>query len=116
VRQRIENGDMDSSLMTWRSGYSPRPTAAGSHSCRAGAVRPDDAAFTDASPAAAASAGKKTLDWLMSRVAEKVLLRPVEAQNKSPEMLASLSALAAYWNQIPGRSGSHCRRDANQRP
>jgi hypothetical protein len=52
--------------------------------------------------AAAANSGKKTMDWLVHKVVQRSrFLRKLELQPKSPEMLAALSALAAYWNQVP---------------
>jgi hypothetical protein len=60
-------------------------------------------AFTEeTTPAAAANASKKTYDWLVARVAEKSrLFRRWKLRDKSPEMLASLGALAAYWAHDP---------------
>ena len=47
-------------------------------------------------------AGKKTLDWLIGRVAQRSrFLRQWKLQSKSPEMLAALGALAAYWMADP---------------
>ena len=102
VRQRIENGDLDSSLMTLAirvlaaadSGAGPRLAGRGRTSQM---MR----AFTDASPTASAAAGKKALDWLVSRVAEKSFFGRWKLRSKSPEMLASLAALGAYWNHVP---------------
>jgi ABC-type Fe3+ transport system substrate-binding protein len=52
--------------------------------------------------AAAAAAGKKTLDWLVSKAAQRSrFLRKWQLQPKSPEMLAALGVLAAYWSQDP---------------
>ena len=103
VRQRIENGDFDSSLMTLAirvvaaaesgGGASPVLSGRGRTSQMMKAM--------DLNPASAASAGKKTLDWLIARVAEKSFFGRWKLKNKSPEMLAALSALASYWNQVP---------------
>lgn len=104
VRQRIEAGDMDSSLMTLAirilaaadSGAGPMLQGKGRTSQMLRAVT------ADTNPAATAAAGKKTLDWLVGKVASKSrFLRKWQMNNKSPEMLASLGALAAYWSQDP---------------
>jgi len=50
---------------------------------------------------ASASAGKKTLDWLIARVAEKSFFGRWRLKNRTPEMLAALGALASFWNQVP---------------
>ena len=101
VRQRIEAGDLDSSLMTLAirvlaaadSGAGPMLTGRGRTSVMMKA--PDV-------QAAVAGSGKKTMDWLMNKVAQRSrFLRKLELQPKSPEMLAALSALAAYWNNVP---------------
>jgi hypothetical protein len=104
VRQRIERGDLDSSLMTLAirivaaadSGAGPMLTGKGRTSQMMKAVS------LDANPAAAAAAGKKTFDWLMGKVASRSrFLRKLQLEPKSPEMLAALSALASYWGQDP---------------
>jgi hypothetical protein len=60
------------------------------------------AVTSDDNPAATAAASKKTLDWLVARVAEKSrFFNKWKLRDKSPEMLASLSALAAYWGHDP---------------
>ena len=52
--------------------------------------------------AASANSGKKTMDWLVGKVAQKSrFMRRWELQLKSPEMLAALAALAAYWSHDP---------------
>jgi len=52
--------------------------------------------------AASADGGKKTMEWLVNKVAQKSrFLRKWQLQPKSPEMLAALGALASYWNQHP---------------
>ena len=104
VRKRIETGDLDSSLMTLAirilaaadSGAGPMLQGKGRTSQMLRAVA------ADSNPAATAAAGKKTLDWLVGKVASKSrFLRKWQINNKSPEMLASLGALAAYWSQDP---------------
>ena len=103
IRQRIEQGDLDSSLMTVAirvlaqadSGASPVLKGTGRTSQMMRAMH------VDANPAASAAAGKKTLDWLVNRVAQKGFFGRWKLREKSPEMLAALSALSAYWNQLP---------------
>jgi hypothetical protein len=103
IRQRIQAGDLDSSLMTLAirvlaqtdSGSGPMLTGRGRTSQMMRAMHAED------SPSAAATTSKKTLDWLMSRVAQKGFFGRWKLKDKSPEMLAALSALAAYWNQVP---------------
>lgn len=104
VRQRIEAGDLDSSLMTLAirviaaadSGVGPAITGKGRTSTIMRAVT------ADATPAATAAASKKTMEWLISKVAKQSrFLKKWELQPKSPEMLAALGALAAYWTQDP---------------
>lgn len=104
VRQRLEAGDLDSSLMTLAirviaaadSGAGPVIQGKGRTSTVMRAVT------ADATPAATAAASKKTMDWLISKVAKQSrFLKKWELQPKSPEMLASLSALAAYWSMDP---------------
>src|SRR6185503_19498213 len=58
-------------------------------------------AFDMKEPAASANAGKKTLDWLIARVAEKRFFGRWKLKPKSPEMLAALGAIASYWTQAP---------------
>lgn len=103
VRQRIEAGDLDSALMTLAirvlaaadSGAGPMLTGKGRTSVMLRSADMKDAA-------AAAATGKKTMDWLIGKVAQKSrFLRKWELQSKSPEMLAALGALAAYWTQDP---------------
>ena len=98
VRQRIEASDLDSSLMTLAirviaaadSGTGPMLQGKGRTSVM---MRSSDV------QQAQANAGKKTMDWLIGKVAQKSrFLRKWELNPKSPEMLAALSALAAYWN------------------
>ena len=104
VRQRIHRGDLDSSLMTLAirilaaadSGGGPVLQGRGRTSQMLRAVT------ADTNPAATAAAGKKTLEWLLSKVATRSrFLRKLVLENKTPEMLAALSALAAYWGQDP---------------
>jgi len=60
------------------------------------------AVTSDANPGATAVASKKTLDWLVARVVEKSrFFNKWKLRDKSPEMLASLSALASYWGHDP---------------
>jgi hypothetical protein len=103
VRQRIQAGDLDSSLMTLAirvlaaadSGAAPVLAGRGRTSQMMKSIDMKDAA-------AAATAGKKTLDWLVSKTAQRSrFLRKWQLQPKSPEMLAALGALAAYWAQDP---------------
>jgi hypothetical protein len=57
---------------------------------------------TDDNPAATAAKNRKTMEWLVSRVARKSRFRRKwELAPKNPEMLAALGALAAYWTQDP---------------
>lgn len=104
IRQRIEAGDLDSSLMTLAirvlaaadSGVGPVLTGKGRTSQMMRAVT------ADATPAATAAVSKKTMEWLIGKVGQKSrFLRKWELQPKSPEMLAALAALAAYWAQDP---------------
>ena len=101
IHQRIAAGDLDSSLMTLAirvvaaadSGAGPMLTGRGRTSVMMKAADVQ---------AATAGSGKKTMDWLMNKVSHRSrFLRKLELQPKSPEMLAALSALAAYWNQVP---------------
>lgn len=102
VRQRIEQGDLDGSLMTLAirvlasadTSTAPVLSGKGRTSQMLRAMDVKDAA-------ASASAGKKTLDWLIARVAEKSFFGRWRLRNKSPEMLAAVGALASYWNQAP---------------
>jgi len=103
IRQRIERGDLDSSLMTLAiralaaadSGSSPQLTGRGRTSQMMRAMSGD--ADVNASVNT-----KKTVDWLVSRVAEKSrFFGRWKLRDKSPEMLAALAALAAYWGQEP---------------
>jgi len=103
VRQRIENRDLDSSLMTLAirvlaaadSGVGPNLSGRGRTSQIMKALDVKGAA-------AVATTSKKTMDWLVNKVAQKSrFLRRWELQPKSAEMLAALSALSAYWNNDP---------------
>jgi hypothetical protein len=104
VRQKISKGELDSSLMTLAirilavadSGAGPMLQGKGRTSQMLRAVT------ADVNPAATAAAGKKTFDWLMGKVASRSrFLRKLQLEDKSPEMLAALSALASYWGQDP---------------
>lgn len=104
VRERLEAGDLDSSLMTLAiriiaaadSGVGPVLTGKGRTSTVMRAVT------ADATPAATAAASKKTMEWLIGKVAKQSrFLKKWELQPKSPEMLAALGALAAYWTMDP---------------
>lgn len=106
IRDRINQGDLDSSLMTLAirimaaadSGTSlPQVPTAG----RGRTSQMMRAMQTEATPAAAAATNKKTLDWLVARVAQKGFFGRWKLKDKSPEMLAALSALSAYWTQVP---------------
>jgi hypothetical protein len=104
VRRRIGKGDLDSSLMTLAirilaaadSGAGPMLQGKGRTSQMLRAVAVDN------NPAATAAAGKKTFDWLVGKVAARSRFRrKLQLQDKSPEMLAALAALAAYWGGDP---------------
>ncbi|HUR83632.1 MAG TPA: hypothetical protein VM733_22940, partial [Thermoanaerobaculia bacterium] len=104
VRQRLEQGTFDSSLMTLAirviaaadSGVGPVVTGRGRTSTIMRAVT------ADATPAATAAASKKTMEWLISKVAKQSrFMKKWELLPKSPEMLAALGALAAYWTMDP---------------
>src|SRR5437867_4563721 len=103
VRQRIEAGDLGghSALVTLAirvlaaadSRAGPVVTGRGRTSQLMRAVDPDGTA--------AARVGKKTFDWLVGRVASKSFLGKWKLRPKSPEMLAALGALSAYWGHDP---------------
>ena len=104
VRQRLEAGELDSALSTLAirilaatdSGAGPMLQGKGRTSQMMRAVSADE------NPAETAAKHKKTLDWLISRVARKSRFRRKwELLPRSPEMLAALGALAAYWQQDP---------------
>jgi hypothetical protein len=104
VRKRLEEGTFDSSLMTLAirviaaadSGAGPVVSGKGRTSTIMRAVT------ADTTPAATAAASKKTMEWLISRVAKQSrFLKKWELLPKSPEMLAALGALAAYWTMDP---------------
>jgi hypothetical protein len=104
VRKRIEAGELESSLMTLAirilaaadSGVGPMLQGKGRTSQMMRAVT------ADANPAATAAASKKTMDWLISKTARQSrFLRKWELLPKSPEMLAALGALVAYWHHDP---------------
>lgn len=103
IRQRIENDDLDSSLMTLAirvmaaADSSPAPKLAG----RGRTSQMMRAMHMESTPAPSATAAKKTLDWLVHRVAEKSFFGRWKLRTKSPEMLAALGALAAYWSEVP---------------
>lgn len=100
VRQRIEKGGLDSSLMTLAirvlaaadSGVTPMLSGRGRTSMM---LRSSDA------QAASAIVSKKTFDWLLGKVASKSIFGKWKLQHKSAEMLAALGALSAYWNYDP---------------
>lgn len=96
IRQRIESGNLDPSLVTLAirvfaaadSGAVPVVEGRGRTSAviRAGDVE------------AAVSGAQKTLAWLINRVAQRSrFLRQWKLHPKSPQMLAALGALYAYW-------------------
>ena len=101
IHQRIAAADLDPSLMT----LAIRVLAAhdsGAAPQLAGKGRTSVMMKSTEVQAAAAAGAKKSMEWLMGRVAQKSrFLRRLELQPKSPEMLAALGALAAYWNHIP---------------
>jgi hypothetical protein len=92
VRQRVEKGGMDSSLMTLAirvlaaadSGVGPMLSGRGRTSAL---LRSSDV------KAASAIVSKKTYDWLLGKVASKSIFGKWKLQQKSPEMLAALGAL-----------------------
>jgi hypothetical protein len=101
IKQRLDSGELDQTLRSLAirvlaaDGTGTGPSLKGR-----GRTSQMMKAITDAgSPAAMAGGGKKTLAWLMGRVASKSrFLRRWQLQPKSPEMLAALGALASYWN------------------
>jgi len=102
VRQRLEAGELDSALSTLAirvlaatdSGAGPVLHGKGRTSQMMRAVTADE------NPSETAAKNKKTMEWLMGRVARKSRFRRKwELLPKSPEMLAALGALAAYWQQ-----------------
>ena len=104
IRQRMEAGDLDSALTTLAirilaatdSGAGPVLQGKGRTSQMMRAVT------ADVNPAATAAANRKTMEWLIGRVAKRSrFLRKWELMPKSTEMLAALGALAAYWTQDP---------------
>ena len=103
IRKRLENGDMDTSLMTLAirviaaadSGVGPQLQGKGRTSQIMKAVN------LDANPAQTAIAGKKTLDWLIGKVASKNIFGKWKLEKKTPEMLAAFGAIAGYWNHLP---------------
>ena len=104
IRQRLESGELDSALSTLAirvlaatdSGAGPVLQGKGRTSQMMRAVTADE------NPAETAAKNKKTLEWLMGRVARRSRFRRKwELNPKSPEMLAALGALAAYWQQDP---------------
>ena len=101
IRQRMEGGELDSALTTLAirilaatdSGAGPMLQGKGRTSQMMRAMT------TDENPAETAAKHKKTLDWLIARVAKKSRFRRKwELMPKTPEMMAALGALAAYWN------------------
>lgn len=104
IRQRMEAGDMDSALTTLAirilaatdSGVGPVLQGSGRTSQMMRAVTADE------NPAETASKNRKTMEWLIGRVAKKSRFRRKwELLPRGPEMLAALGALAAYWQQDP---------------
>jgi hypothetical protein len=105
IRERINQSDLDSSLMTLAIRILASVDSGTSHpqipAARGRTSQMLRAMQTDASPAATAAANKKTLDWLLTRVAQKNFFGRWKLRDKSPEMLAALAALSAYWTQVP---------------
>lgn len=101
IHQRIAEGDLDSSLMT----LAIRVLAAadsGAVPMLSGKGRTSVMMKSSDIQAASADGGRKTMEWLVNTVAQRSrFLRKWQLQPKSPEMLAALGALAAYWNQHP---------------
>lgn len=107
VRQRINESGMDPSLMTLAirvvaqadsGATAPAAQGGGGRGRTSQMMR---AMNPDANPAAAAATNRKTLDWMMSRVAHRTFFGRWKLHQKSPEMLAALAALSAYWTQLP---------------
>lgn len=102
VRQRIEKGDLDGSLTTLAirvlastdTSATPVLSGRGRTSQMMRALEIKDAGTV-------AAAGKKTLNWLIARVAERGFFGRWKLKPKSPEMLAAIGALSSYWNQAP---------------
>lgn len=104
IRRRMEGGELDSALTTLAirilaatdSGAGPMLQGKGRTSQMMRAVTADE------NPAETAAKHKKTLDWLIARVAKKSRFRRKwELMPKTPEMMAALGALAAYWQHDP---------------
>jgi hypothetical protein len=104
IHKRIAAGDLDDSLMTLAirvvaaADSGAAPSLSGSGTGRTSVMLKS----ADIQPGAVAEAGKKTMEWLVNKVAQKSrFLRRWQLLPKSPEMLAALGALASYWNQHP---------------
>ena len=101
IRQRVADGSLESSLMT----VAIRVLAAndsGAAPSLSGKGRTSVVMKSADVQAAQADGGRKTMEWLINKVAHRSrFLRRWQLQPKSPEMIASLSALAAYWSQVP---------------
>jgi hypothetical protein len=101
IHQRITAGDLDSSLIT----LAIRVLAAadsGAVPVLSGKGRTSVMMKASDIQAASADSGRKTMEWLLNKVAQRSRFRRKwQLQPKSPEMLAALGALASYWNQNP---------------
>ena len=100
IRQRIDAQNLEGSLLTLAirvlaaadSGAAPVLQGQGRTSQMLRIVEPDSGAKSN----------KKALKWLVARVAHRTrFLRQLKLQPKTPEMLAALGALAAYWMNEP---------------
>jgi hypothetical protein len=96
IRQRIDAQNLDSSVLA----LAIRVLAAADSGATAmlqGQGRVSQL-LRVAEPDAGARNNKKTLNWLIARVAHRTrFLRQWKLQPKTPEMLAALGALASYW-------------------
>jgi len=103
VKQRIESGDLDGSLMTLAIRVLAAADSGVAPVLQAGRGRTSQMmkAMDVPDAAASAAAAKKTLTWLLARVAEKSFFGRWKLKNRTPEMLAALGALASYWNHVP---------------
>jgi hypothetical protein len=102
VHERIEKGDLDPSLTTLAirvlAAAESGATAPMPKNARGRASVMLRAIDTETQVAG----NRKSLDWLMSKVASKSrFLGRWKLNQKSPEMLAALGALASYWNADP---------------
>jgi hypothetical protein len=102
IRQRIDAESLDGSLLTLAirvlaaADSGAMPVLRGTQGRTSQVLRAADL------EQAGGNNAKKTLDWLIGRVAQRSrFLRQWKLQPKSAEMLAALGALAAYWMNEP---------------